>query len=50
MALLRRHGQQEKIILLKGRTAMITGAAQDIGLACAKAMAADGARVFLTDI
>ena len=50
MALLRRRGRQEKIILLKGRTAMITGVAQGIGLACAKTMATDSARIILTDI
>jgi len=36
-------------MLLKGRTALITGAAQGIGLACARAIAADGARVMLAD-
>ena len=37
-------------MLLKGRTALITGAAQGIGLACANAMIADGAHVILADI
>lgn len=34
---------------LKGKTAAVTGAASGIGLACAKAMLAAGARVFLID-
>jgi NAD(P)-dependent dehydrogenase (short-subunit alcohol dehydrogenase family) len=37
-------------MLLKGRTALVTGAAQGIGLSCAQAMVADGARVILADI
>ena len=35
---------------LEGEVALITGAAQGIGLACAEAMAALGARVALTDV
>ena len=50
LTLLRWHGLPGGIMLLKGRTALITGAAQGIGLACAKAMAADGAHVILADI
>ena len=50
MALLRRHNLQEKIMSLKGCTARITGTAQGISLACAKAMAADGVHVILANI
>jgi len=35
---------------LKDKTAIVTGAAQGIGLACARAFAAEGARVMLSDI
>jgi NAD(P)-dependent dehydrogenase (short-subunit alcohol dehydrogenase family) len=35
---------------LEGRTALITGGAGSIGLASAKAMVAEGARVFLVDV
>ena len=35
---------------MEGRTALITGAARGIGLACAKAIARDGARMVLADI
>ena len=35
---------------LQGKTALITGAAQGIGRACANAFAGEGARVIATDI
>jgi NAD(P)-dependent dehydrogenase (short-subunit alcohol dehydrogenase family) len=35
---------------LAGKTAMVTGAARGIGLGCAKAMAAQGAKVVIADI
>ena len=35
---------------LAGKTAMVTGAARGIGLGCARAMAAQGARVVIADI
>ena len=50
MALLRRHNLQEKIMSLKGCAALITGTAQGISLASAKAMAADGVHVILANI
>ena len=34
---------------LAGRTALVTGAASGIGLACAEALAAAGARVHVVD-
>ena len=36
--------------LLQGKTAIITGAADGIGLACAQTFAAQGGRVFLVDV
>ena len=50
MALLGQHGLQGEIMLLEGRTALITGTAQGISLASAKAMAADGVHVILANI
>ena len=35
---------------LEGKVALVTGAAQGIGLACARALAAEGARVLLADL
>ena len=35
---------------LQGKAALVTGAAQGIGLACAQAFAREGARVFVTDL
>jgi NAD(P)-dependent dehydrogenase (short-subunit alcohol dehydrogenase family) len=35
---------------LKDKVAIVTGAAQGIGLACAKAFAAEGAKVMTSDI
>ncbi|MFC3995968.1 SDR family NAD(P)-dependent oxidoreductase, partial [Nocardiopsis sediminis] len=35
---------------LRGRTALVTGAAGGIGRACARRLAAAGARLHLTDI
>ena len=35
---------------LEGKVALVTGAAQGIGLACARALAAEGARVVLADV
>ncbi|MEY4858301.1 MAG: hypothetical protein RLZZ235_468, partial [Pseudomonadota bacterium] len=35
---------------VQGKVALITGAAAGIGAACAEALAAEGARVVLTDL
>ncbi|HEY2627708.1 MAG TPA: SDR family oxidoreductase [Usitatibacter sp.] len=35
---------------LEGKSALVTGAAQGIGLACARALASEGARVVLADV
>ena len=35
---------------LKDKVALVTGASRGIGLACAKAMAAEGAKIVLADI
>ena len=39
-----------ELISMKGRVAFVTGAAQGIGLACAKRLAEAGAALFIGDI